>query len=83
MLYPSVTCLPTTLYPKCPLQKEKYKADREGSVHFLTYALSVLNKKHICLLKPLALIPCAWLFLKQGAAVLQMQGFVKGKHERM
>lgn len=61
MLYPSAACLPTTLYPKCPSEKEEYNADREGAVHFLTYALSILNKKHRYLLKPLAFILCVML----------------------
>lgn len=59
MFYPSVTCLPITLYAKCPLEKQEYNTDREGAVHFLTYAISLENKKQIYLLKPLALIPCA------------------------
>jgi len=79
MLYPFVTSLPTTLYPKCPFEKEEYKADREGAVHSLTYVLSILNKKHICLLKPLALNPYARLCPKTRCSNIADAGICERK----
>lgn len=52
------------ILPKSPLEEEDYNANRDVTVHLLTYALWILNKEHIYLLKPLAFISCARLFPK-------------------
>lgn len=44
--------------PQSHLEKGENKAAREESVLSVTYALSILNKKHLHLLKPLAPILC-------------------------
>ena len=88
MLYPSVTSS-HHITPQRPLGKEKNKADRERAVLSLTYALAILSKKHLHLLKPLDTIPCVREAAKHSsvadAGICERKGWAKvgwwGLHE--